>query len=770
VSGLYVPEVTPEDDTLGAALKYARAGWYVGYTQPGTKMPGMGTKWQHKTSRDTEEIVAWFSGTNAGIFLHAGRSGAVIVDIDHREKFPEHLLPLLDGAPHQTTRIEDHDRGHYLFGMPPGRLLGNAVGNLGQGWGEIRGLNGYIVVAPSVHPETDGLYQWQKTGDVPVMPDAIHTLLPDGQRSDDIADDATITAFLAQHTEASRPTLLKAVLTQFTTKCEAGHSRHEELLRASVWGMREAASGLYTAQSVWDGLWTDFEAMMRDTPNRYPRAEFRRVMAWAISQAMGTDVVARRVEVQSRLEAADPLPAVAPPTTTVNVHSPDQAVAVWVPPRDSRDYIDPKDGLDAALLADDVLHMGQLAWGRDESFWSYNDGVWRRDKDAVERRCVLLLAGRFRGAHASNVATIVRHRIGDITCDPVVDYINFTNGMLDWRTGELLPHAPHYGSTVQLPVAWDPDATAPVFDQFLRSVLSDDYAELAWEMIGYLMMNGNPLQVAFLMLGEGQNGKGTIIRVLQNLLGRENTSAQSLDSLSTNRFSPANLFGMLANLAGDIDATYLEKTAAFKKLTGEDEFDGEHKYGAAFNFVNWAVPVFSANKVPGSADTSGGYLRRWKLIEFNRVITDEERIPGLSSALSDELPGIAATAWGYLQKVMGRNGGKGALKADGDIAHGAERFAEEIDQIRQFADQCLMPAPDQRTDQPAIYAAYKWWAGNNGMGILKSPEVSARLTAIGFPLKKSRGKRSHAGCIIVEAPDKAAITVPVEDFFQDNVS
>jgi hypothetical protein len=119
---------------------------------------------------------------------------------------------------------------------------------------------------------------------------------------------------------------------------------------------------------------------------------------------------------------------------------------------------------------------------------------------------------------------------------------------------------------------------------------------------------------------------------------------------------------------------------------------------------------------------------------------------------------------------MGRNGGKGALKADGDIAHGAERFAEEIDQIRQFADQCLMPAPDQRTDQPAIYAAYKWWAGNNGMGILKSPEVSARLTAIGFPLKKSRGKRSHAGCIIVEAPDKAAITVPVEDFFQDNVS
>lgn len=770
MSGLYVPEVTPEDDTLGAALKYARAGWYVGYTHPGSKMPGMGNKWQHKTSRDTEEIVAWFSGTNYGIFLHAGRSGAVVVDVDYRDKFPQHLLPLLGDAPHQTTRIEDSGRGHYLFGMPPGRLLGNAVGNLGQGWGEIRGLNGYIVVAPSEHPEENGLYQWQKTGDVPVMPDAIHTLLPDGQRSDDIADDATITAFLAQHVDAAKPTLLKAVLNQFSTNCAAGHSRHEELLRAAVWGMREAAAGLYTAQSVWDGLWIDFESMMRDTPNRYPRPEFRRVMAWAISQAMGTDVVARRVEVQSRLEAAEVLPAVAASVTAVGVHAPDQAVATWVRPRDSRDYIDPKDGLDAALLADDVLDMGPLAWGRDKAFWSYSDGVWRRDPEAVERRSVILLGGRFRGAHATNAATIVRHRIGDITCEPVTEYINFTNGMLDRRTLELLPHAPHYGSTVQLPVAWEPDATAPVFDKFLRSVLSEDYAELAWEMVGYLMMNGNPLQVAFLMLGGGQNGKGTLLRVIQNLLGRDNTSAQSLDSLSNNRFAPANLFGMVANLAGDIDATYLEKTAAFKKLTGEDEFDGEHKYGASFNFTSWAVPVFSANKAPGSADTTLGYLRRWKILEFDRTITDEERIPGLSSALSDELPGIAATAVGYLQRVMGRNDGKGALKSDGDIQHGADRFAEEIDQIRQFADQCLMPAPDQRTDQKAIFAAYRFWANNNGIGVLKSPEVSTRLGAIGFPLKKVRGNRSHVGCIIVEGPDLGQVTVPVEDFFQDNVS
>ncbi len=120
--------------------------------------------------------------------------------------------------------------------------------------------------------------------------------------------------------------------------------------------------------------------------------------------------------------------------------------------------------------------------------------------------------------------------------------------------------------------------------------------------------------------------------------------------------------------------------------------------------------------------------------------------------------------------LMGRNGGKGALKSDGDIARGAERFAEEIDQVRQFADQCLMPAPDQRTEQKAVYSAYKFWAANNGMGVLKAPEVSARLTAIGYAFKKIRGSRYHVGCFVVDAPDQAAITEPVEDFFHDNVS
>src|SRR5690348_3043949 len=81
---LTVPDVTGMD-TLTAALAYAKAGWYVGPVKRGTKDPGsvLGKDWQHKTSRDPKVIIAGMALAGHGVFLHAGRSGAVIIDVDN---------------------------------------------------------------------------------------------------------------------------------------------------------------------------------------------------------------------------------------------------------------------------------------------------------------------------------------------------------------------------------------------------------------------------------------------------------------------------------------------------------------------------------------------------------------------------------------------------------------------------------------------------------------------------------------------------------------
>lgn len=106
VSDLAVPALDPDADALAAALAYAAAGWYVLPVQRGSKKPGsvVGERWQDRSSRDPQQIVAWFAGTDHGIALHCGRSGAVVFDVDKPEQVPDALRRYLDAAPCQSSR------------------------------------------------------------------------------------------------------------------------------------------------------------------------------------------------------------------------------------------------------------------------------------------------------------------------------------------------------------------------------------------------------------------------------------------------------------------------------------------------------------------------------------------------------------------------------------------------------------------------------------------------------------------------------------------
>lgn len=728
MSTLRIPALDRKIDRIKAAITYAEAGWYIIPVAADTKAPTvLGKDWPSKSSRDPQEIAAWFAGTDHGIGLHVGRSGAVVLDVDSYEAFPADLKPLLETAPFQSTRDNDPRRGHYVFEAPEGRILGNGRGELGKAFGEVRGLNGIIVVEPTDHVKEHGRYLWVRHGTVPMLPKEIDAALPEGQTADGAVPDAAVRAFLDAHTGAAMPHLLKPVLEKFARECADG-SRHEAVLRALVWAMREARAGLYPARTAIDALWQDFDALMHGETGRWPKSEFKGAVAWAVAQALATDPDERAAEVQARLAERDAAKA-----AVVNTVAPPEIVEDdWKPPRKPGDYFG-SDGIDIDLLASDVLDMGPLLWGRDGGFWSYDHGVWSSEPTAVEKRVVRLLRGRFRGAHATNAAAYVRHQIGTIDCDPTPDLMNFANGMLDWRTGDLLPHAPHYGSTVQFPVAWDPDAECPYFDRFLNQMLTPDFVTLVWEVIGYMMLSGNPLQKAILFHGTGSNGKGTVMRIIEALLGANNVSAVSLDSLNTNRFASSSLFGRIANLAGDIDATFQESTARFKQLTGGDLLDAEEKHKQSFRFTSWAVPIFSANKIPGSADVSHGYLRRWVTIKFARTITEAEVDLGLEDRLQSELPGIAAKGVRVLRGLMER----GKFFADGDVKQDQAEFAEAIDQVRQWIVERTIPHKGHRETAKAMYDDYKSWAAEMGNGRLRAGEFYSRLENAGHPRVKS---------------------------------
>jgi putative DNA primase/helicase len=411
-----------------------------------------------------------------------------------------------------------------------------------------------------------------------------------------------------------------------------------------------------------------------------------------------------------------------------------------------------KEGLLTDRAARWVLDQGPLLFGRDGRFWSYRSGVWWasprvEDPDEVDRRMAALLRDKFRTAHVANVRAYAKTLVGPIECEPVKDLISFRNGLYDWQAGVLRPHTPAIPSTVQLPVFWAPDAACPAFDKFLTEVLHPDDIQRVWELVGYLMMSGNPLQVAVMLTGTGGNGKGTFLRTMRALLGSDNCSSVALHALTNpnRRFDTAQLYGRLANIAGDIPATFIEDTSMLKAITGEDVISAEHKGKAHFEFTSWAVPVFSANKIPPAADTTVGWLRRWQVVDFPNP---QEWVRGFEETIRTpaELAGVAVKGVAALRELMTRN----AFLVTPSAKAAAEEFRRASNHIVEFIEECVTDLrgtdrADEHQPRTPLNKHYENWALGNRHRPLNTPNFYDRIEKEGFRALKRHGVPGFLG-------------------------
>lgn len=392
-----------------------------------------------------------------------------------------------------------------------------------------------------------------------------------------------------------------------------------------------------------------------------------------------------------------------------------------------------KGGLKALTAASEVLKRGPLRWGADARFWHYTAGVWSPGDDVVHARIVDVLGERYRPAHGNAVEGVLRAKVDRIDCSPVCQYINFTNGLLDWRHPggpRLIPHDPAIPTTVQLTIPWEPTAECGVFRDFLSDAIPEDDRPRAWEVIGYMLLNGNPLQKAFLLAGGGGNGKGAFMRTILRMFRPEDVSNVPLHELSANKFATAQLFGKVANVCGDIDSTYIEHTGRVKEITGEDRMMAEHKFGQPFYFVAWCSMLFSANEIPGSADSSRGWLRRWEVLPFpnnfeHRV--DRTLEPRIQSP--ESLQGIAAAGVAALRVLMDRQ----AFRTTDTGEAAKDEFARKSNPILGWLDEeCTVTGATEDFERGGLlYEEFKKWAEAAGLRVMSRPKFYERLRQFG---------------------------------------
>lgn len=399
-------------------------------------------------------------------------------------------------------------------------------------------------------------------------------------------------------------------------------------------------------------------------------------------------------------------------------------------------------GIELAALATDVVRCfdGRVRRG-PEGLWVYSKGLWMPAGDTASMVIAALLKEHWTESLEDRVLGYLQRlpEFASLRNHPEDDgwqhLANFTNGLYDWRTGELGAHDPDVLSTWQLTVPYEPGA-APMWEEFLSQVLPPDMLDVGqdgvapWqEDFGYLLMPGNPLHRSFLLRGPGRNGKGVWMTVLRQIAGR--FSALTLEDLSDpgrSRFRLVDLYGSPLNIAGEIDPGFLKNTAVFKQMTGGDEMTFEPKFKGTFKACVWAVPIFSANEDFRAKDNSVAFWDRWEVRHFPNVIAEGKRDPSLARRIFQaEGPQIAALAMEGLRSLMQR----GSFSRQPSSESAKDQFRRTSDHIARFIDE-RVTFTDKRKDRvtrAALTKAYQQWCADEQERPRRSSDLYAALEA-----------------------------------------
>lgn len=411
-------------------------------------------------------------------------------------------------------------------------------------------------------------------------------------------------------------------------------------------------------------------------------------------------------------------------------------------------FTDPDTGkLDATLIADHVaFEPTPLGRGVDGDLYVYRDGVFVRDEHIVTKRVAAALGAKYSRTVEGQVdAHLLNKDLPEVGLPDLprgrLDYIVLQNGIYWWQDDALEPHSPALGALTKLPITHDPIAIPHSFMEWLEQVLGDDedMHRHMWEVIGYLLMTGNPFQKIILLHGEGGNGKGTLLRVLRALLGRENYSSVSLHQLVDDRFATSGLYGKIANISGDLSSRFLSDPQVLKEITGGDSISASRKFGQSFEFVPYAVPVFASNEYFRTSDSSIGWRRRWEVIEFTRRVDGDGTFD--EQVLLDDIPGIFNLAMDGLRRLMAR----GRFAPPAEAVQATERLHDEADPFMLWLDEDEHVFLDPNDTAPCadVYRKYSNWCKRNGYSALASGPFGKRLKGIGINKTRPRAGTSR---------------------------
>ena len=378
---------------------------------------------------------------------------------------------------------------------------------------------------------------------------------------------------------------------------------------------------------------------------------------------------------------------------------------------------------DSFLDGKHIFFYGSIRGG---SYWQYNNGgYWTRETDAAMQSKISEFFSHKKSIKTvSNLATMVRLKD---TRRALPDFNSkrlwlFQNGVLELDTGILREPTPYDYLTWQVSYRYEPNATCPKFDTFIKQVTCDDISRenLIDDMLGYILYADNHLEKIFCLIGDGMNGKGVLLSVIEALAKSVNAQADmpSVTNVPLKDFAqPTQLImlnGSLVNLSYDLDQNLKDCEGALKSVSSGDTINGNRKFCDSVSFKPRCKLINASNHMIRVRDNSFGMRRRLAFCRFDACFKDKPNT-NLKHELLSELSGIFNRMYRAYKALLEREktNSANAIRLCVDQAEFIQEFTETASPVAAFWSECREDYLNLEVKKTDLFDSFKNWCEHN---------------------------------------------------------
>lgn len=334
-----------------------------------------------------------------------------------------------------------------------------------------------------------------------------------------------------------------------------------------------------------------------------------------------------------------------------------------------------------------------------------------------------------------------------------INIINLKNGLLNVKTGELMPHSEEHLTIKQLVCNYNPNCkNYGYFDSYINDLSEgkEDHKIVLQEMAGLILSNipGPYIKSCVGLQGKGDTGKGKFFKIMQELIGAKNSASIGIQELTKN-FATSVLYGKRFVWDGDLSKDALVDPSLFKKITGGDTISVEFKQKHRMNYEFNGVYAFACNDLPVVVGDLGTHLfNRFTILPCNNVIPKERQNKELvENILKYDSEYVFLWALEGARRLIKNNYNFSYCKAVEDVRLNYRRSSDTVfDFVNETYE--ITENKKDRITLKAFKETYENWCDDQGITkpVKKTDEFKERLNKIkGVRALKTNGNNFVVG-------------------------